>query len=167
MAIVGLLVELMGGRVWVESAIGQGSRFYFTVRLEVGDEPPPHRTPPRRAALKGTRVLIVDDNATNRRIVEDILASWDLAAASCDSANEALKQLRSAYRAGKPFELLLSDVNMPQIDGFSLIEQVRRDPSLSDITTILLTSGDRAADAARAQQLGVAQRLMKHIKQSE
>src|SRR4029077_15714278 len=85
----------------------------------------------------------------------------------CEGAAQAISQLRDAYRGGKPFELLLSDVNMPQTDGFTLVEQVRRDPSLSDITTIMLTSGDRAEDTARCQQLGIAQRLMKPIKQSE
>jgi two-component system, sensor histidine kinase and response regulator len=86
---------------------------------------------------------------------------------ACASAAEALQQLRVAFRNGKPFELLLSDVNMPEMDGFALLEQVRRDPSLADITAILLTSGERAEDADRCQQLGIAQRLMKPIKQSE
>jgi two-component system, sensor histidine kinase and response regulator len=167
LAIVRRLVELMHGRVRVESKVGEGSQFYFTARLEICTEPPPERQAPRRAALKGTRAIVVDDNATNRRIVEEVLASWELHPTSCAGAAEALQQLRTAFRTGKPFELLLSDVNMPEIDGFMLLEQVRRDPSLADITTILLTSGDRAEDAARCQQLGVTQRLMKPIKQSE
>lgn len=167
LAIVRRLVELMHGRAWVESKVGEGSRFYFTARLEICPEPPPERQLPRRAALKGTRAIIVDDNATNRRIVEDVLASWELQPASCAGAAEALQQLRTAFRSGRPFELLLSDVNMPEIDGFTFLEQVRRDPSLADITTIMLTSGDRTEDADRCQQLGVALRLMKPIKQSE
>jgi CheY-like chemotaxis protein/HPt (histidine-containing phosphotransfer) domain-containing protein len=96
-----------------------------------------------------------------------MLKSWELAPTACSSAAEALTALRAAFRGGKPYELLLSDVNMPESDGFSFLEQVRRDPSLADITTIMLTSGDRADDASRCQQLGVAQRLMKPIKQSE
>ncbi|HEY2411152.1 MAG TPA: response regulator [Pirellulaceae bacterium] len=167
LAIVRRLVDLMQGKTWVESKVGKGSRFYFTVSLELCDEPPLQRPAIRRGAIKGTRALIVDDNATNRRILNEVLTSWELAPAECESASEAITQLRVAYRDGKPFELLLSDVNMPGTDGFTLVEQVRRDPSLADITTIMLTSGEREEDAARCQQLGVAQRLMKPIKQSE
>jgi PAS domain S-box-containing protein len=167
LAIVRRLVELMDGRIWVESQVGQGSQFYFTVKLDLCHSPPPERVSPRRGALKGTRALVVDDNATNRRIVEEVLAGWEVVPTSCESAAQALQQLRSAYRTGKPFELLLSDVNMPELDGFGLLEQVRRDPSLSDITAILLTSGDRSEDHVRAKELGVRQHLMKPIKQSE
>ncbi len=167
LAIVRRLVDLMRGRIWVESTPGQGSRFYFTVDLEICQDPPPERPAARRAALKGTRALIVDDNATNRRILDEVLKSWELLPTACEGASEALSQLREAYHGGKPFELLLSDVNMPETDGFMFLEQVRRDPSLADITTIMLTSGEREADAARCQQLGIAQRLMKPVKQSE
>jgi PAS domain S-box-containing protein len=167
LAIVRRLVDLMHGKTWVESKVGKGSRFYFTVSLELCDEPPPERPAIRRGAIKGTRALIVDDNATNRRILKDILTSWEFAPTECESAVEAMTQLRGAFRDGKPFELLLSDVNMPGTDGFTLVEQVRRDPSLANITTIMLTSGEREADAARCQQLSIAQRLMKPIKQSE
>jgi two-component system, sensor histidine kinase and response regulator len=167
LAIVRRLVELMQGKIWVESTVGHGSRFYFTVRLEICDEPQPQRTATRRGALKGTRALVVDDNATNRRIVSDVLTSWELVPTACASAEEALAQLRTAFRGGRPFELLLSDVNMPETDGFTLLEQVRRDPSVADITAIMLTSGDRQEDMARCQDLGVTQRLMKPIKQSE
>jgi two-component system sensor histidine kinase/response regulator len=167
LAIVRRLVELMHGRVWVESTVGGGSRFYFTARLQLCDQPPPERHGPRREEIKGTRALIVDDNATNRRILDEVLTSWQLAPASCADAATALDQLRAAFREGKPYELLLSDVNMPQTDGFMLVEQIRRDPSLSDIATIMLTSGDRPEDTTRCQELGVCQRLMKPIKQSE
>ena len=167
LAIVRRLVELMDGRVWVESTPGKGSQFYFTVRLEHCTEPMRERPLLKRSALKGTRALIVDDNATNRRILHEVLTNWDITPTACESAAEALTLLRAAFREGRPFELLLSDVNMPQIDGFSLVEQVRRDPSLADITTIMLTSGDRSEDAARCEQLGISQRLMKPIKQSE
>jgi len=167
LAIVRKLIELMGGRIWVESKVGEGTRFYFTIRLQRCLLPPPARPEPKRGALKGTRALVVDDNVTNRRIIEEALHSWEVVPSSCGSAAEALAALRAAYRSGAPFELLLSDVNMPGADGFALLEQIRRDPSLADITAILLTSSERAEDAARCQQLRVNQRLNKPIKQSE
>lgn len=167
LAIVRRLVELMQGQVWVESTVGEGSRFYFTAKVELCDQPPPEKPVNKRAALKGTRALVVDDNATNRRILDEVLSSWELAPTCCCGASEAIAQLRNAFRQGAPYELLLSDVNMPETDGFELVEQVRRDPSLADIATIMLTSGDRAEDAARCSELSIAQWLMKPIKQSE
>jgi CheY-like chemotaxis protein/HPt (histidine-containing phosphotransfer) domain-containing protein len=137
------------------------------VKLQLCDEPQPQRTVSRRGALKGTRALVVDDNATNRRVVNDVLTSWEISPTVCASAAEALAELRTAFRDGRPYELLLSDVNMPEADGFMLLEQVRRDPSVADVAAIMLTSGDRQEDTARCQQLGVNQRLMKPIKQSE
>jgi two-component system sensor histidine kinase/response regulator len=166
LAIVRKYVELMHGRTWIESEVGRGSKFYFTVFLDRCSDPPPDRTVPKRSFLRGTRVLVVDDNATNRRIVEEVLTNWDLIPTGCASAREAIDELWHAVRHGRPYELLLSDVNMPDQDGYSLIEQVRRDPSLSDITVMLLTSSDHETNG-RAERLRIAQRLMKPIKQSE
>lgn len=167
LAIVRRLVELMEGRVWVESTPGAGSRFYFTVCLAIGEEPPPEQPAPRRAALKGTRALVVDDNATNLRILDEMLKSWDLLPTACASVSEAVELLKVARGGGQPFELLLSDVNMPGRDGFALVEHLRRDPALAGLPAILLTSGDRDEDAARCRELGVRHRLLKPIKQSE
>jgi two-component system sensor histidine kinase/response regulator len=167
LAIVRRLVQLMEGRVWVESTLGKGSRFNFTARIKLCEEPQPDHVAPKRSVLKGTRALVVDDNATNRRIVEEVLTNWELLPATAANSEEALAQLRQAFRQGRPFELLLSDVNMPECDGFTLIEQIRRDPALSDITVILLTSADQAEDARRCEALDISQRLMKPIKQSE
>ncbi len=167
LAIVRRLTELMEGRIWVESTLGKGSRFNFTARLKLCDQPQPDRVMPKRSALKGTRALVVDDNATNRRIVEDVLTNWELLPTTAATAYEAVRELRQGFRHGRPYELLLSDVNMPECDGYDLVEQIRRDPSLADITVILLTSADQSEDAGRCEGLGIAQRLMKPIKQSE
>jgi len=99
--------------------------------------------------------------------VAETLGGWELSATTSASAADAIEQLRQAFRAGRPFDLLISDVNMPQTDGFTLLEQVRRDPTLSDIPAILLTSSEQPGDGERCQQLGVTQRLMKPVKQSE
>ena len=142
-----------------KASVGQGSRFYFTVRLELCDEPPPERPRRKRGALEGHAGA---GRRRQRHQPPDPRGSARELGAAADGLRErgrsACSSCGTAFRGGKPFELLLSDVNMPEMDGFTLLEQVRRDPSLADIVTILLTSGDRAEDAARCQQLGVAQR---------
>jgi CheY-like chemotaxis protein/HPt (histidine-containing phosphotransfer) domain-containing protein len=167
LTIVKRLVELMYGRVWVESEVGKGSRFYFTVRLPLCDQPPERDETPRRSAIRGTRCLVVDDNATNRRILEEILKSWDMLPTCYSGGSEALTALRNAAAAGQRYELLLTDINMPAMDGFALVEAVRGDPALAETTVIVLTSGDRPNDASRAEKLSVAERLLKPVKQSE
>jgi PAS domain S-box-containing protein len=167
LAIVKRLVELMQGRVWIESELGKGSRFYFTVRMPLCDMPSEFEETPRTTVIRGTRCLVVDDNATNRRIMEEVLTSWGLLPVCCRSAREALVELRAAASGGRRFELLLTDINMPEMDGFELIEEVRSDPELSETIVIVLTSGDRPNDAPRAEKLGVSERLLKPVKQSE
>ncbi|MDX1946446.1 MAG: response regulator [Pirellulaceae bacterium] len=167
LAIVRRFAALMGGRAWVASAVGKGSEFFFTGHFEICPNPPPDDTAPRRVALRGTRVLVVDDNATNCRILDEVLASWEFLPESCRTVAEALERMRAAFAQGRAFELLVSDVHMPEQDGWELLEQVRRDPSLSDITVIMLTSVERAEDAARCQRLGIEHWLTKPVKQSE
>lgn len=165
LAIVQRIVELMGGQVWVESELGQGSRFYFNAHFERCSEP--QSDSPSRVALRGTRALVVDDNATNLRIVEEMLRQWQLLPSVCTNASQAMKMLREAFERGRPFELLLTDRNMPGGDGLSLVEKVRGDERLADTRVILLTSVDRPEDNVRCDRLGVAHRLSKPVKQSE
>ena len=167
LAIVKRLVELMHGRVWIESELNRGSKFYFTVQLPLCDEPSERDETPRRSAIRGTRCLIVDDNATNRRILEEIVKSWEMLPTTCGSGAEALVALRTGAAAGQRFELVLTDINMPGMDGFGLVEAMRADAELADTTVIILTSGDRPNDASRAEKLAVSQRLLKPVKQSE
>ncbi len=167
LTIVRRMVEIMGGRVWVESEVGTGSKFLFNVFLEDCSNPPDDDEAPRRTAVRGTRVLIIDDNATNRRILEEVVTSWGMIPATGNSVKEGLSLLRDAASAGRRFELLLTDINMPVQDGFELIAQVRKDPNLEDTAVIVLTSGERSDDSRKCDKYGVDQRLLKPVKQSE
>ena len=162
------LVEMMGGRIWVESEVGRGSQFHFTARLgaadakeiKVGTIAPPE-------VLRGVKVLLVDDNQTNRRILEGMLGRWQMHSTSVEDGEEALAQLSAAREAGKPFGLILTDMHMPKMNGFTLIERIRTRPELATATIMMLTSSGHRGDAARCQELGVAAYLLKPIRQSE
>ncbi len=167
LTIVRRMVEIMGGRVWVESEVGKGSKFYFNVFLQACANPPDEDEAPRQTAVRGTRVLIIDDNATNRRILEEVVTSWGMIPVAGNSVQEGLSLLREATAAGRRFELLLTDINMPVQDGFELIAQVRKDQQLAETIIIVLTSGERPDDSRNCDKYDVAQRLLKPVKQSE
>jgi len=162
------LVQMMGGKIWVESEMGQGSQFHFTIRLEAADAKEIKLgtiAPPE--LLRDVKVLVVDDNRTNRRILEGMLVRWHMKPTSVDCAAAALAQLSAALEAGEPYPLILTDMHMPGMDGFALIEQIRRRPELSTATIMMLTSAGHRGDAARCQELGVSAYLLKPIRQSE
>ncbi len=167
LAISSSLVRLMNGRIWVESEVGRGSTFHFTARLELAGGDATAVAPEKPVILRDTPVLVVDDNATNRRILEEMLRNWGMKPSAVAGASEALAVLRRAYGAGEPFALVLTDANMPDVDGFALAEQIKRDTQLSSTVIMMLTSGDRPGDVTRCEQVGVAAYLLKPIKQSE
>jgi PAS domain S-box-containing protein len=162
------LVQMMGGKMWVESEVGKGSQFHFTTRvgvadakeIKVGTVAPPE-------ILRGVKVLVVDDNRTNRRIVQGMLGRWEMKSVSVEDGAEALAQLSAARQAGEPFGLILTDMHMPNMDGFALVEQIRERPEISAATIMMLTSAGHRGDAARCQELGIAAYLLKPIRQSE
>ena len=158
------LVALMGGKISVESEIGRGSSFHFAVCLEPALVEDGETS---SADLANTRVLIVDDNATNRRILDEMLAGWGMKPLAVSGAEEALLQMRRADEAGQPFDLVLTDANMPDVDGFTLAERIKSDKSLQSTVIMMLTSGDRPGDIARCKDLRVTAYLLKPVKQSE
>jgi two-component system, sensor histidine kinase and response regulator len=154
------LVELMGGRVWLESEAGRGSRFHFVAR--VGVPPPEPEIVERSAELKNLRVLIVDDHPINRQVLEEMVASWGMTPVTVTGAVEALETLRDSR---DPFALVLTDAMMPDHDGFELVHEIRKDVRLSRLKVIMLTSG--GADAAPRGRAAIDRMLTKPVKHSE
>jgi signal transduction histidine kinase/DNA-binding response OmpR family regulator len=161
------LVEMMGGRIWVVSEVGKGSTFHFTVgfRLPAGARVRPQ--PAELAALEGLQVLVVDDNPTNRRILGEVVSRLGARPTQADGAKAAIIALQHAADTGRPFRLILLDSHMPEVEGFDLAEQIKRDPRFAGIAMIMLTSAGQRGDAARCRELGIAAYLNKPIGQAE
>ncbi|HVX11723.1 MAG TPA: PAS domain S-box protein [Pirellulales bacterium] len=166
LAISRKLIELMGGRIWLESEEGKGSRFHFTARFGRA-EPTMAGRRAEPTTLVDLPVLVVDDNATNRRILVEMLTNWRMAPTAVDRGRPALAALQNAADAGRPYSLVLLDANMPELDGFQLADEINRQQQLAGPTIMMLTSGDRPDDVRRCRQLGIASYLMKPVAQSE
>jgi signal transduction histidine kinase/DNA-binding response OmpR family regulator len=162
------LVGKMGGKIWVESELGRGSQFHFTARLGIADAKviAVGAIAPLEI-LRAVKVLVVDDNRTNRRILEGMLKRWEVKATCVEGGEEALTQLSAALESGEPYRLVLTDMHMPGMDGFALVERIRQRPELSTATIMMLTSAGHRGDTARCHELGVSAYLLKPIRQSE
>ncbi|HEY2499557.1 MAG TPA: response regulator [Candidatus Angelobacter sp.] len=166
LTITSRLVALMGGQIWIESEPGKGSIFHFTANFGLGYSSTIQPAPLETIDLRGLAVLVVDDNETNRRILADVLASWGLRPTMAADGHEALRILQHAHKAGAPFDLLLSDLQMPGMDGFTLVERIRQTPELAGATIMMLTSVGERGDAARCRELGIKGYLTKPVQQS-
>jgi two-component system sensor histidine kinase/response regulator len=163
------LVEMMGGGIWVESEEGRGSTFHFTARLglEKALAPGAPEAEVETVELEGLAVLVVDDNATNRRILDAMLRHWKMRPELAEGGAKGLQLMTARKQSGRGFPLVLIDALMPGMDGFELAAKIKADPALAGATIMMLTSAGQRGDATRCRELGIQAYLIKPIRQSE
>jgi two-component system, sensor histidine kinase and response regulator len=154
------LAALMLGRIWVESESGRGSTFHFTAQVSPGIDAGP---PADEVALTGLRVLIIDDNATNRFVLREMVHGWGMQPSTADGGERGLEAIRESILRGNPFHVVLLDCHMPGLDGFSVAERILENPALRHVTVLMLTSGERSRDLRRSRELGLAAYLTKPV----
>lgn len=161
------LVELMGGGIWVESELGKGSTFHFTARFKLNDKESRAGLSFRDLDLSGLRVLIVDDNATNRLVFHEMTSLWGLRPTEVADGEQVMAELERSHSAGHPYQLVLLDLQMSGMDGFEVARRIRANPISSGLEIIMLTSLGMKGDAERCKESGIGGYLVKPIKQSE
>ena len=160
------LVGLMGGTIGVESEVGKGSSFHFRARFgrQLQTIVEEHAEP---IAAEGLLALVVDDNATNLAVLEELLSNWRMRPKGVNGGREALAEMEAAAARGAPYRLVLLDSRMPDLEGLEVAREIRRRPGLPEVALMLLSSDDKPGDMARCQELGISAFLRKPIKQSE
>jgi PAS domain S-box-containing protein len=162
------LVELMAGKMWVESDEGKGSTFHFTARFAVAEGKSPSASAALADELKGLSVLVIDDNETNRRILCEMTRSWGMRPCAAETGAIALAAIETARQEEDPFRLVLIDCNMPVMDGFELAEKIKMHKKAmgggqAEATVLMLTSGGQPGEANRCKQLGISAYLLKPV----
>jgi signal transduction histidine kinase/CheY-like chemotaxis protein len=161
------LVAMMGGRMWVESEVNRGSTFHFTLKSSLGKKRSTSSIALEPAVLRNLPALVVDDNATNRLILDELLSHWGMKPTLAESGQRGIALLEQASTAGIAFPLILLDCHMPDMDGFTFAERVKSDPRFQGAIIMMLTSGGLRGDACRCRELRIAAYLVKPIQEAE
>lgn len=166
LAITKRLVELMGGEIWVKSKLGEGSIFYFTIKFgfQKEDKKP---IPMPAIDMRNLKILIIEDNTTNRFILNEMLSGWGALVTEARNGEQGLIELKRAMDSNEPFKLVLLDYHMPGINGFEVAQKIRDDSAMADLTIIMLTSDILTGDTTKARELGIFKSIMKPIKKLE
>jgi signal transduction histidine kinase/CheY-like chemotaxis protein len=159
------IIAAMGGKIWAESTLGVGSKFHIVLPFEAVTSNAEHRE--GMEITEGTRVLILDDNATNRRILERTVERWGMHPSCAASADKALEMLLAASSSEAAFALIITDMHMPEVDGFQFVQRVRQNSTLTAPTIMMLTSGGHHGDVDRCRELGIAVYLNKPVRGAE